>query len=84
MFENKRYKDYAELSDIFSGVTQNQIRGRFYHENEYWYKENMLEKETFANLFAIAGGNDIQYLQIVNKYLPNTLKAFDGLIRRIE
>lgn len=84
MFENKRYKDYAELSDIFSGVTQNQIRGKFYHENEYWERENTLEKETFANLFAIAGGNDIEYLQTVNKYLPNTLKAFDGLIRRIE
>lgn len=84
MFENKRYKEYAELSDIFSGVTQNQIRGRFYHENEYWERENTLEKETFANLFAIAGENDIEYLQIVNKYLPNALKAFDGLIRRIE
>lgn len=84
MLGNKRYKEYAELSDIFSGVTQNQIRGRFYHENEYWERENTLEKETFANLFAIAGENDIEYLQIVNKYLPNTLKAFDGLIRRIE
>lgn len=84
MFENGKYKEYAELSDILSGVTRNQIRGKFYHDNEYWEKENTLEKETFANLFAIAGGNDIEYLQIVNKYLPNTLKAFDGLIRRIE
>lgn len=37
----------------------------------------------FANLFSVAGSNDMEYLEAINKYLPNTLRAFDGLVRRI-
>ena len=82
--KSKEYLEYAELSDIIGGLTNNEISGRYKHSNNYWKRPNALEKETFADLFAIAGGNDIKYLQIINRYLPNTLKAFDNLIRRIE
>ena len=81
---SKEYEEYAELSDIIGGLTNNKIRGKYKHDNEYWKRKNALEKETFADLFAIAGGNDIKYLQVINNYLPNTLSAFDGLIRRIK
>lgn len=84
ILNSNKYSEYAELSDIIGGLTNNKIRGKYYHRNSYWKKENALEKETFANLFAIAGNDDIKYLQIINEYLPNTLKAFDGLIRRIK
>lgn len=80
---SNEYLNYAELSDILGGLTNNEVRGKYKHSNEYWKRKNALEKETFANLFAIAGENDVEYLQVINKYLPNTLKAFDGLIRRI-
>ena len=82
--KSKKYEEYAELSDIIGGLTNNKIRGKYKHDNEYWKRKNALEKETFADLFAIAGGNDVKYLQVINKYLPNTLKAFDGIIRRIK
>lgn len=82
--KSKEYEEYAELSDIIGGLTNNKIRGKYKHDNEYWKRKNTLEKETFADLFAIAGGNDVKYLQIINNYLPNTLNAFDGLIRRIK
>lgn len=74
---------YAELSDIIGGITQNKVVGLYYHPNEYWEKSYKLEKETFANLISLAGSNDLEYLQVVNKYLPNTLKSFDNIIRRI-
>ncbi len=82
--KNKEYQEYAELSDIIGGLTNNEIRGKYKHSNQYWSRKNALEKETFANLFSIAGGKDIEYLQIIGKYLPNTLNAFDSLIRRIK
>lgn len=82
--KSKEYEEYAELSDIIGGLTNNKIRGKYKHDNEYWKRKNSLEKETFADLFAIAGGNDVEYLQVINNYLPNTLNAFDGLIRRIK
>ena len=81
---SKDFENYAELSDIIGGLTNNEIRGKYYHRSEYWSRKNALEKETFADLFSIAGGNDIKYLEIINTYLPNTLKAFDSLIRRIQ
>ncbi|MCI8760428.1 MAG: hypothetical protein HFJ34_04835 [Clostridia bacterium] len=82
--KSKEYREYAELSDIIGGLTNNQIRGKYYHRDSYWKKENALEKETFANLFAITGKNDKEYLQIVKQYLPNTLKVFEELIRRVK
>lgn len=78
------YIEYSELSDIIGGMTNNKIKGRAYHESKYWERENALEKETFANLFSIAGSNNIEYLNIINRYLPNTLNSFEGLIRRIK
>lgn len=84
LLKSKEYQEYAELSDMLGGLTNNQIVGKYKHSNEYWKRKNSLEKETFANLFAIAGGNDIKYLKVINEYLPNTLKAFDYLIRRLK
>ena len=82
--QSKEYEKYAELSDIISGLTNNKIKGKFYHSNTYWKRDNALEKETFADLFSIAGSNDVEYLEVINKYLPNTLRTFDGLIRRMK
>lgn len=84
LLHSKEYKNYAELSDIISGLTKNKIKGKFYHSNKYWEKKNALEKETFANLFSVAGSNDLQYLNVIKDMLPNTLNAFDRLIRRIK
>ncbi len=84
ILQSKEYRHYAELSDIIGGLTNNVIKGKYYHRNQYWKRDNALEKETFANLFSVAGSNDEEYLRIIDKYLPNTLRIFDGLIRRIK
>jgi SPP1 gp7 family putative phage head morphogenesis protein len=79
----KNNSKYRELSDIMSGMTNNQIKGRYFHKNSYWKKANKLEKEVFAQMFTVAGANDFRQLQIFKKYLPNTFKAFDDLIGRL-
>lgn len=79
-----KYGNYLELSDIIGSITNNEVIGFGYHDEDYWFKKGRKEKEAFANLFSIAGSDDIKYLEITNKYLPNTLKEFDKIIKEIK
>lgn len=79
----KNNTDNRELSDIVGGMTNNKIVGRYKHQNKYWKKTGKLEKEMFAQIFTMAGNNDIKQLELFQKYLPNTFKEFDNLIRRL-
>ncbi len=79
----KNNSNYIELSDIMSGITNNEIKGRYKHNNKYWKKPHKLEREIFAQLLTTAGNDDLKQLEIFQKYLPNIFKEFDDLIRRI-
>lgn len=79
----KNNSQYIELSDIMSGITNNKIKSRYKHSNKYWKKPHKLEKEIFAQMFTTAGNDDLKQLEIFQKYLPNTFKEFDNLIRRL-
>ncbi len=79
----EKYYNYTELSDIIGGITRNKVVGYGFHHTEYWNEKGKLEKETFANLFSIAGSNNIEYLKVIDNYLPNTLKKFDKIIREL-
>lgn len=77
----KNNSTYRELSDIVGGMTNNKVVGRYKHEKKYWKKAGKLEKEIFAQMFTMAGNNDIKQLELFQTYLPNTFKEFDNLIR---
>ena len=79
----KNNSNLVELSDIMSGITKNEIKGRYKHNNKYWKKPNKLEREIFAQMFTVAGNDDLVQLELFQKYLPNTFKEFDNLIRRL-
>lgn len=79
----KNNQNYRELSDILGGMTNNKIVGRYKHEKKYWKKTGKLEKEVFAQMFTMAGNDDIKQLEMFKKYLPNTFKEFDNIIRRL-
>lgn len=79
----KDNSNYRELSDIIGGMTNNKVVGRYKHEKKYWKKTGKLEKEIFAQMFTMAGNNDIKQLELFQKYLPNTFKEFDNIIRRL-
>lgn len=72
-----------ELSDIIGGMTNNEIVGNYKHKNEYWLKNHKLEREAFAQLFTIAGNDDIKQLELFSKYLPNITKEFDNIIKEL-
>ena len=79
----KNNSNYIELSDIMSGITNNEIAGRYKHNNKYWKIPHKLEREIFAQMFTVAGNDDMKQLEIFQKYLPNILREFDNLIRRM-
>ena len=79
----KNNRNCIELSDIMSGMTHNEISGRYKHDNKYWKKKNKLEREIVAKMFTTAGNDDLKQLEIFQKYFPNTFKEFDTLIRRL-
>ena len=79
----KNNSNYVELSDIIGGMTNNKIVGRYKHSNKYWRQKNKLEREIFAQMFTTAGNDDLEQLEIFQKYLPNTFREFDNIIRRI-
>lgn len=79
----KSNSNYIELSDIIGGMTNNEIKGRYRHTKKYWGKQHKLEREIFAQMFTTAGNDDLKQLEIFQKYLPNTFREFDNLIRRL-
>ena len=83
IINDKKYVNYAEISDIISGMTKNKIMGHYFHKNDYWEKKDKVQHETFANLFAIAGSNDMECLKLANNLFPETLKVFDNLLRSV-
>ena len=79
----KNNSNFIELSDIIGGITENKIVGRYKHSKEYWKKKNKKEREIFAQMFSVAGNDDLKQLEIFQQYLPNIFKEFDNLIRRL-
>lgn len=79
----KNNSQYRELSDIIGGITNNEIVGRYGHSKKYWKQPNKLEREIFAQFFTVASNDDFNQLLIFQQYLPNILKEFDNIIRRL-
>lgn len=79
----KNNSNCIEISDIIGGITYNKIVGKYKHEKKYWKKHRKLEKEIFAQMFSMAGNEDLEQLLLIQEYLPNIFKEFDNLIRRL-
>lgn len=81
-------------SDILSGVFRNNDMVRntwedngdafWGHKNEYWNgidgPNHAVEREVFANLFAIYAENDLDTVSFVEKAFPNTTTRFKTMI----
>lgn len=77
----KNNKTMIGLSDIIGGMTNNKIVGRYRHKNSYWKIANTVEKETFAQMFTMAGADDYKQMLVIQQYLPSIFKAFDNIIK---
>jgi len=71
IFNNERYANNMELSDVFSAITENKIKGYYKHDNEYWLNSLNIEREIKANILTAYLTN--------NKDFMNTIKDIKSL-----
>ncbi|MGU8470233.1 minor capsid protein [Clostridium perfringens] len=64
------------ISDLFGGVTDNTIVGKFKHSNEYWKNPKKLPKEAFAHFFEATLRNDEYKLKLIKEVLPKSYSEF--------
>lgn len=67
---------YHSISDLFGGVTDNAIVGKFKHSNEYWKNPKKLPKEAFAHFFEATLRNDEYKLKLIKEVLPKSYSEF--------
>ena len=69
---------YGEVSDIVDALVKGKFRKNYSmwgHTMSYWRRNGSVEKEIFANLFAIRH-NEKAY-NLAKKYIPNTVVEFE-------
>ena len=71
------------VSDIFDGVTDGGIAGKYGHSSipGYWQESGSLERETFAHMFCAQF--DSERYALMEKYFPNALKEFESLLEGV-
>lgn len=77
--------DVLNLHDIFSALTNNetlQLLGG--HSNEYWKKENSIEKEIFANMISLKIKNDFEINSFIDKYLSDINKQVERMMEDVK
>lgn len=76
LFNHERWADDDYFSDICSGLTGNKIKGNAGHAASYWKQKGSVEKEIFANLFAMLAMNKQESLNMVRKQFPMIYGSF--------
>lgn len=74
---------YHCISDIVGALTGNKCVGKFAHEEEYWLKPYMLEKEAFAHFFQVYATNDIQKIESMEQMFPSAKNEFFKLLEEL-
>lgn len=83
--EIKQLTDYqkCDISDILQGATKNKIECGWGHKKSYFIDNpTNLEKEAFAEMTSAYISNQ-DSLEILKKYLPNSVKIYDEMIENI-
>jgi hypothetical protein len=66
IFEKSEYENNMCLSDLFSAISNNKVRGNFYHSNIYWKNYDNKISEITANIETIYLINDKKALKVIN------------------
>lgn len=67
------------VSDLFGGVTLNEVKGAYGHSKDYWSNPGsniLLGNEAFAELYACVACNNNASLEFTKKYMPRTINKF--------
>lgn len=80
----------ADLSDLFGGATLNKCNDGWGHSKSYWrpkgasedYQLARLAQEGFAEFFSASTANP-ESLAVLRKYLPESSKIFDEMMKEV-
>lgn len=83
--ENQLYKEYGDLDDIRTAFGEEHLGNiKTNHDKEYWEEQRArVEREFFAECFS-AKATSPKSWKLLNKYFPNSCKAFEELIDKIK
>lgn len=71
--------DQGFISDIFSALSDGDIRLLAGHSAEYWSRPGSKEKETFANLFSLEAFRDDEKMDFIRTNFPELFSAYQQL-----
>lgn len=67
---NANYEQNMTISDIFSAVTDNQIRGAFYHDSSKWKNHKIKHSEVVSNIITAYLTNNKHSLKLIKEIKP--------------
>ena len=68
---------YESVSDVYGGVTNNELRSGYGHNTGYWDDSTKAAKELWAEFFYYNMAGDETNLGLLYEYLPEASKALD-------
>jgi len=84
---NLKYEENAAASDIYGGVSFNQLKSDWGHpENFYWrlYDGGMTSREATADYFSIQMTGDTKAMESMEKHLPNASVFLDSMFTSMD
>lgn len=82
--ELKKHPEEANIvSDVFGGVTLNQVHGVYVHRKDYW-KENIhvrVAQEVFAEITADIASGNVSHIEFSKKYLLCTIEKYYQMMK---
>lgn len=67
------------VSDVFGGISRNQVSGAWGHSTNYWMNRGpeAVGKEAFAEITADRACNNANSIAFTQKYMPKTIAAYN-------
>lgn len=81
ILESDKYKDNIFISDLFAGITKNEIYGQWGHPDEYWNNNNDRFCEIVANIETIYLKNDKDGIKLINT-IPELNEIYKEVIKK--
>ena len=78
LFNNPQYQNNMCLSDLFSAISNNKIKGNFYHSSKYWLDNDKRISEITANIETIYLNKDTKALKIIS-----SIKSLDDIKNKV-
>ena len=69
---------YEAVSDVYGGMSGNELRNGYGHEKSYWTDPNNPGEELWAEYFSYNMAGDSENLNNLNDYFPEASKVLEG------